>query len=567
MKKALATIAILGAAGAAAFFAFQKIGPSGSFSAATLLPPETIVMIEAPDLKTSAERWQKTAIFRIANEPEVQTFFQRPLAAMRNTVLEDTLRRLHQVSLDQGFVAMTSIEDNNPVILMGIRYSGSREELQGLVARAKAQAQTVNPTGKLDLIQHGPYEIESFTYEKTTVAGVYAGQWYFISNQVDLLKATLDRLTQPAGSNLEGSEIFRKCMAALPKKADLRTYIRTDWLAEKYTTLMQAAGTPLNKEQLEELRQVKGVAVGTVMEGPLIREVAYVYAPEMPILPVLNGSTLALTSPDTLIYYGNALNFPENFDFKNYPANDPVSVALRSFLKNVDSEVPLSDLKKAFGPDFAFILDWKKQSISPSMAVVVTVKDAPLAFKFARSFFRDWKGVENGAVAFWRLPRPNLALPLAVAPTAAMTDTHLIVGIDSHTVDAILEKAIATVSRSNESKTLILTPAFEKAYASVHKPAQGLIYVDTRVLFERIYETFRGMAVYANMIPGASEYFDFSRLPTTDSISQHLLPNIVSTAQVENGILVEATGALSVQGTVLLKLGLAGALYAKQLRQ
>lgn len=570
MKKALATITALGAAGIAAVLLLKNVDHSGSLASASMLPPETIFLIDAPDLKGSALRWQETAIAKIGNEPEVKAFLQRPLSQLfKNPIVEDTLNRLGRVGIDQGFLALTGIRENMPHVVMGIRYSGSRAELEGLIARAKAEAQHASPAGKLDLLKHGQYEIESFTDKGTTVAGALVGQWYFVSNQVDLLKSTIDRYASPSASPaLGGSELYKKTVAPLPKHPDIQFFARTEGLADKWATLAAASGTTVDAQQLDELRKIKGISAASKLEGPLVREVAFVYAPESKSLPTLNGSTLALTSPETLIYYGNAMVFPDKINLGGKSASSPFAASLQSFLKGIDSEVPLENLGKAFGPEFAFILDWKPTSLAPTAAAVINVKDAPLALQFANGLLKDWIGAENNGTHFWRLPNPSTGgLPISVSPTAALTNTHFVIGLDSATVDATLNKAAAAASGKEAVKTLIHTPTFEAAYGTVQKPGTGLVYVDTKVLFEKIYGLLRPMAAYANLIPGISDYADLSKLPSTEAISQHLLPNIISTAQVENGLRIEATGAISsVQTALAAQVGAVAYVYSQGLK-
>ena len=51
--------------------------------------------------------------------------------------------------------------------------------------------------------------------------------------------------------------------------------------------------------------------------------------------------------------------------------------------------------------------------------------------------------------------------------------------------------------------------------------------------------------------PEAGQYFDAGKLPTTDVLIRHLGPSTFSQRQVENGILIESAGTLTVDQAVL----------------
>src|SRR2546423_2570755 len=47
---------------------------------ATLLPPDTVLLIHIPDIEKNRDAWQRTDLYQLYHEPAVKDFLLKPLA-------------------------------------------------------------------------------------------------------------------------------------------------------------------------------------------------------------------------------------------------------------------------------------------------------------------------------------------------------------------------------------------------------------------------------------------------------------------------------------------------------
>jgi len=264
MKKAVLTIVGVGvvAGVAAGLLVWKRRAEVGTTPLAQWVPAETVALAELPDLAASSIRWRETALWKILHEPEVQAFLDRPRSKVpKNAAWDDTLDHLRRVQPRRGFLAVTGVVDNMPRVVGGFAFSGQRDEVEALVAKAKAQAQAASPGGKAELSRYQNFEIESFSDKGVTVAGAFAGNWYFVANNLDLLKATLDRFASGSAEGaLSGTEIYKKSVSRLPSNPDFRVFLQPAAFFEKLMAFSASAGQNIDPNQAAELRKIQAVA-------------------------------------------------------------------------------------------------------------------------------------------------------------------------------------------------------------------------------------------------------------------------------------------------------------------
>jgi hypothetical protein len=84
-----------------------------------LLPETTLALIEVPDFLRARTQWHGSDLCQIWREPTVQAWLQKPLARLPQDggggrqMLEDFLK----LGPAHGFVALTSLENNEPKLL------------------------------------------------------------------------------------------------------------------------------------------------------------------------------------------------------------------------------------------------------------------------------------------------------------------------------------------------------------------------------------------------------------------------------------------------------------------
>ena len=80
MKKVIPAVIALLALATAGFVVYKKTIGS-HVPAAMLVPGETVLFVDMPNLPRTALRWPQTGLAKILAEPEMQKFLEKPRAA------------------------------------------------------------------------------------------------------------------------------------------------------------------------------------------------------------------------------------------------------------------------------------------------------------------------------------------------------------------------------------------------------------------------------------------------------------------------------------------------------
>ena len=541
MKKAISAVStVIVMSGLAAGLLVWKKAEAPKAPVAQWLPSGTVLLVELPDLAWSETRWPQTALHALAQEPEIAAFLERPRSKLpQGKIWADPLEHLRQADLQQGFFSVARIADNMPHMRGGIRFRGTRREaMEAMVAKVRTQAQAASPAGKSDLLRHGSFEIETFSDKGVTVTGAFANDWYFFGNDVGLLKSVLDRFAAPKSpGSLVDDALYTRALVHLPADADFRYYASASDIIEKLTALTAASGRSLDAAQT------------TRMEGERMHDTFFVLQPGYARLPELSRKTLALTSPGTLLYYATVPTLPDRVDLPPGGLGGMPGAAggLLGGLQGVltmlgEQGVRIADFKNAFGPEFAGVLNWPAPSSdsldnvsSPSLQISAEVRNPAAARKFTDALCAGWPRENAPGLTLFRFPATD-----GTPPVLGLTDRFLLASLGADPVKSAAAKARAG------GPTLEQSAGFKAALASVVRPGTTLLYIDTKPLFERVYEWLRPMAmIWANFVPHAGDYVQMARLPSTEVIARHLQPMVVSSSQQPEGTLVESAGTVT----------------------
>lgn len=549
MKKIVFGLLLLVCVGLAAFFI--KIRPEKQVSRATeLLPADTLLLAHLPDCQRTVRRWDLTALSQIWREPEMVSFMEKPRAKMAaNLQWLGQVEKYQQIQPKEAFVAVTSVDGPTPKIVAGISFSGSRARFDALLKESLGALKSAHPAGKSDLITYGGAEIESFTDKETTVVGGFRGDWYFVSNNLELLERTLDRYDRKpelATSSLADAAFFTKATAPLPADRDLLLFAQPGTLVERAGALMAASGYKSDEQQLAGLKSTQAVAVSTKLDGTQFRDTIFVLSSAHDQGATLARHSLACTSPATLMYFATSL--PSTLKLPNstvamalLPALEPIEKALAA------KGLKFGDLGKTFGPELGALVDWPQTSAQPTVLLALDVRDPVNAQAFTEVLASmklggaDWAKTSREGASIY-----SAASDAGIVPVLGLSENFLILGLSEASVITALDRA--KVGGAN----LGSKPEFEVSTRTLPSTTKTYAYVDLRGAFERAYGTFRpfiGMAVAFS--PEAGQYIDAGKLPTTDAIARHLGPVIFSQSTNADGTLMESTGPLTLNQAVL----------------
>ena len=509
--------------------------------AARLVPAETLLLADFPDLPTTALRWKKTALSAILAEPEVQEFLAQPRARLQaHQAWGGAMESLVRIRPRRGFFAVANIVNNMPRAVAGFTFGGQRGEVEKLIAKARVQAQTASPQGKLEHLQYGRFQIETFSDKGVVVAGCFARDWYFLANDVDLLKATLDRLSGKTLTALASVTAYRESQSLLPSHPDFRLFTQPGVISDKLLAQGNAPGQPPGTSRLRKLR---ALALASRFEGRRLRDTLFFYEPEALARPLLNGQTLGLTNTNTLFYAAMAPMLEDEARRQSESQNFPGGAPLRALFAALNSSpATWAQFKVAFGPEHAVLLDWAQDAPRPSLFFALEVRDPAEARRFVESVFRAWNRADAEGVSFWTLTMDDPTMA-QFHPTVALTSHHLLAGLSPESLKLLASHATET---PGGGATLAQSPAFEGAMATLPKPQTGIAYLDAKPLFEHIYGPLRpALMLWGGAFASFGGTVDFSKLPTVGCIARHLEPIGLSASQTGSGILMESTGPVS----------------------
>lgn len=571
MKKAiLGTLVLLLLGGAVFFVCHQRPASLGGGMADTLAPGDTVALLDLTDVPRTRARWKETALFKIAHEPEVQAFLEKPKTKIpRSPEVREKWERARKIEPKEVFVAFTSITDKVPKFVAGFDYKGKREDAEALLADVKTKAKSAFPSAKWDIVKYGSSEIETFQQDEMLVASVFKNRWYFVSDDLDLLKSTLDRLDgkSPGKDTLRDNAAYKASLAKLPPNSGAMFFIRLQSLAERLVTLLTASNPNFDPKQLDELKKIQAIAGGMKLDGERIRDAIYVLKPGSGSQPLMARNSLAFTSPETLFYYAAVLNLQAAPKLPDAAFDTSGLLSALDTLRQAIEKQGLTfdGFKSAFGPEFGTVVDWAAGAMQPTLLLTLDVKDAAKAQKVVEALtngdagFRAWVKQEIDGAQLYSLPLETAGL-VAIAPVLALTDRTLLFGLDLDSVKNAVKHAKTNAARLDKNAT------FQTAGDSVGKPSAAFGYIDSRVFFEKVYgiasNTLKMMAIFN---PHASDYADLNKLPGTGTISRHLSPIIYSQSSDDNGLLVESIGPVTFnQAVFAVAAGVGAAVVQKQ---
>ncbi|MFL6504357.1 MAG: hypothetical protein ACJ8KC_02940, partial [Candidatus Udaeobacter sp.] len=162
MKRILFLLIALAVAAFGGWYYWQFSQRISSVSVAGLLPRDTIFVAQIPDFSRARDEWQHCDIYQLYREPAVQDFLRKPLGKVPKTsAVSQTLLDIEQLAPENAFVALTSIENNNPKIVGGFHFRGSHEDAERIIGKWRAMLTGQNSSLKGEKMHYQGHEIET----------------------------------------------------------------------------------------------------------------------------------------------------------------------------------------------------------------------------------------------------------------------------------------------------------------------------------------------------------------------------------------------------------------------
>ncbi len=529
LKKLLVAVAVLAVLIAAAVVVLRYVaGPSNG---AAMLPAGTVFYASLNDIPRSALRWQGTALARIAREPEVKAFLEKPLARLQaDPGAGEAGGILAGLKPGQIFVAATGVAAGRADIVVGFQYWGGKADFDAAVARLRKEL----PPGPESRESHEGDEIVSTSHGSFVLGSATCGRWGFLSTDPSVLRVLLDRVAgRASGPVLADSPDYRSATGHTLPAPDVTFFLRPPKIVDALLEAGASLGAEAIPEQVRELRATEAVAGAWKLDGPAQRDSIFLLRPGSAPAGVVARKAIRFTSPDSVLY----VNFLTRFAV--------LAPLLRSALPGGgDAVAELAEsAAESFGPEGAIIADWQNGQTTPSGLVAIEIRDpAGAADALAKliAFFPEALVTECDGVRLFSIP--SVSNPFA-SPTLALAGDFLIAGIDP----AVVARAAGAAGPTLESQA-----SFAPALPLYRSSDDLFAFVDTRSLFERAYNALRPVILFgAQLMPGVSQTIDTAKLPQTETITRHLPPIILSEKRFADGLLVESSGPFGVSQIAL----------------
>ena len=501
-------------------------GPS---DAAAIVPEDTVLLASFNDLPRSYLRWQETCLAKLAKEPEIRAFLEKPLGVWnRNPAAGETETILTALKPGKFFVAVTGVSVDRVDTLVGFQYWGGRQEFDKAVERMRRE---FSP-GKVTSQDHDGETIVCSQHDKYAIFSATSGRWGFVSTSVEAVQAALDRVRgkKSGKPTLASSARFREVSRRLLPSADITFFVQPQSAIDALLEVGHLLGAEAIPEQLAALRSTEAVGGSMKLDGEVQRDAWFFLRQSTLPTETLTHKTGRFTSPETIVFVDFLARFAGSAALvdKALTGKTPQS-----------SVVELTELvTAACGPECALIVNWANGQMAPSGVLVLEICDqqkVTALLNKAISLFPETRIVEDGGLKLYSTP--SLSNPLT-SPTWTVTDQFLIFGLES--------ASVLRAARS-ESANLTTLPAFAPALSTYRSANEAFAFVDTRAVFERAYATLRPVLLFgAQILPGARDLIDTGKLPQTETVTRHLPPIIFSQRRLEEGVLLESSGPVTV---------------------
>ena len=519
-----------------------------------LLPQRTIFLAHLPDFNRTLDDWHHSDIYQLYREPAVQDFLRPTLAGLSKLSTPkafgaQTLQEIAQLDPKHAFLALTSIENNNPRFVGGFRFGGSQEGAERLINRWRSTFLGQTPGAKREKLQYQHHEIELITAPPFTLATTYDRPWFFAATDLTELKALLDRADHRANNQediLDKDAAYRTAIAHRPSTYAAFFYLQPKIFSERLAALraaVRSSPAPGDSTMLEKMRCIAG---SMRFENGKIHDMLFLGMPKLEHGTTLTRSSVSLGTKETFFYLSMLLNLGEKIDTLNQVA---ALAGAKIFQALADSGITADDWKAAFGLELSSLADWPSSAHWPSLFLTLPITDAAKAGKIVEALIRTdesaaWTDTTKDGVRYFS--KQSAASLIAITPTIVVSDRILIAGLNPVSVGEAMKRSGASSSELSDSQT------YKAASRLLPAPTNFFAYVDTGLLYSRLDASLRPMLLMAAaFVPAIAGSVDATKLPSPEVITKHLSPIVASQRYDHDGYMAESIGPITLDQSAI----------------
>jgi hypothetical protein len=544
MKRILFLLIALAVAAYAGWYYWQFSQRVSSAPAAALLPRETIFVAQIPDFNRAYDEWQHSDIYQLYREPAVQDFLRKPLSNTSKTdAVTQTLLEIERLAPTNAFIALTSIDNNNPRIVGGFHFRGTQEEAEQIIGKWRSRLMGQNSSPQREKMQYQGHEMEVTKTGSFTIVTAYDPPWFFVATDAAEMKSLLDRAdrrSSNADNRLDKDETYRAAISRRLSNDVGFFYLQPKTFSQRLAALRAAVGSTPAPGEGTMLEKMHSIAGSMRFQNGKIHDALFLGMPNLEQNTTLTRSSLALGTKETFLYLAMLLNLGERMDTLNQAA---AFAGTKIFQTLSDSGITAADWKAAFGIELGALATWPSGARWPSLFVTVPVTDSTKARQIVDALLRaqedgSWTDSEKDGVRY--LSKQTAAGFVAITPTIALSDRILIAGLDPTSVEEAIKRARGSSSELAGSQT------YKGADHLLPAPTNFFAYIDTVQLYSRLDASLRPMLLMAAaFVPSVAGSIDPAKLPAPEVITKHLSPIVSSQRYDGDGYMVESIGPIT----------------------
>jgi hypothetical protein len=551
MRRLTLLILVLGVSAFAGWYFWNLSQRISSAPVSALLPRDTIFLAHMPDFNQARDQWHHSDIYQLYREPAVQDFLRKPLGNLptTNAFGAQTRREIEQLDPKHAFLALTSMDNNNPKLVGGFRFRGSHEEAERIISKWRSALVEQTPAAKREKLQYQRHEIELVAAGPFTLASTYDGPWFFMATDVTELKALLDRAdhrVKNSNGTLDSDEAYRTAIAHRPSNYAAFFYLQPKIFSERLAALRAAvrSTTPGDATMLENMRCIAG---SMRFENGKIHDVLFLGMPKLERNTALTRLSASLGTKETFFYLSLILNLGDKIDALNQSV--AAFAGAKIFQALADSGITAEDWKGAFGLELASLADWPSSAHWPSLLLTLPVMESAKAGKITEALINadegaTWTQTEKDGVRYFS--KQSAASLVTITPTVALSNRILIAGLNPVSVEEAMKRS------GTGSAEFLNSPTYKAAERLLPAPTNFFAYIDTALLYSRLDASLRPMLLMAAaFVPSVAGSIDPTKLPSPDVITKHLSPIVSSQRYDHDGYVAESLGPITLDQSAI----------------
>jgi hypothetical protein len=527
MKKILIVLVLIAVIILASIQLFK--GPRATESAAALVPQDTVLFLEFPDLEQTAAGWQQSPMGQMLVDEALRPFWQRPLAELfAGEEWKTACSLLATLKTKSIFLAATFAETGTPQILLGFQAASGAEGMNAVLQRLHDEVTANGGTGPEAWSNGGASGLRQSWNDSTMWTGVLNG-WGVIANSEKGLGDFLVRIQGgQSETSLHNSENFRKTIVSLGMdQPDVLMYMSPAEVMRQLREFATAQGAVPISQQFDQLEQWETLAFAVKMSADGVTEKAVAWTTDG--APIHTGSGLAefatRFAPADTLFLTSLVWEPATQLTAIWPSLPPEFLQVMEY-----SGIDPTNVSNSLGDKVSLALWWPGGSLLPSALAVTEIKDpdafGSLAGKLGGLLAGETTIDSSGTLTTMTFRADALGL---VSPTMAYRESHGFLAMNPGDIAL----ALAT---EESGGGLAKGETWKKASPFLSKGSIQLTLVDVPGIVRRAYATFQPMLGFAAaMNPQVSRYADFSRLPEADALVRHLGPVLARREAIPGG--------------------------------